>query len=257
MSDPLLTLTTDFGTGSPYVAAMKGVVLSISPAARLVDLSHAIPPQDVRHAAFFLAEAVPYFPPDTIHVVVVDPGVGSDRAILHVALGGQRLLVPDNGCWGRLEARYPAPQVVRVAERRFWRPTVSATFHGRDVFAPVAAHLSLGLDPAELGFVTRDWVRLPWPEPVRESNRVAGEIVFVDDFGNLISNVPGDLHSPLEVRLADVPARVVRTYADAAPGEVVALIGSGGLLEVAIVQGSAARRLGLGIGAPLTVEWRS
>jgi S-adenosylmethionine hydrolase len=258
MPEPLLTLTTDFGTGSPYVAAMKGVILSINPAARLLDLGHAVPPQDVRHAAFFLAEVVPWFPPDTIHVVVVDPGVGSARAILHVAVGGQRLLVPDNGCWGRLEARYPAPQVVRVTERRFWRPTVSATFHGRDVFAPVAAHLSLGLAPAELGPAADDWVKLPWPEPARGANGVAGEIVFVDDFGNLIGNVPGAAlpARPLEVRLGNVVVpRLVRTYADAAAGDLVALVGSGGLLEIAVVGGSAARRLGLAVGAPLTVGW--
>src|SRR5437660_1466434 len=139
MPDPLITLTTDFGTDSPYVAAMKGVLLCINPAARVIDLSHDIPPQDIRHTAFLLAQSVPYFPPGTLHVVVVDPGVGSDRSILFVALGGQRLLVPDNDCWTLLTESHAQPlRVLRVSEPRFWRPQVSATFHGRDVFAPVA-----------------------------------------------------------------------------------------------------------------------
>src|SRR5689334_6880379 len=146
MAQPIITLTTDFGSRSPFVAAVKGVILSINPEARLVDLSHEIPPYDIRHAAFFLADAVPYFPPGTLHVVVVDPGVGGERAILHVTVGEQRLLVPDNGCWILL-ARGQSPSVIRVSEPRFWRPVVSSSFHGRDIFAPVAAHLGLGVNP--------------------------------------------------------------------------------------------------------------
>src|SRR5262249_14415902 len=148
----LMTLTTDFGEGSPYVAAMKGVLLSANPSLRLIDLGHAIPPQDVRHAAFFLAGCLPYFPPGTLHVIVVDPGVGTERALLHIEAGGHHLLAPDNGCWTlaatRLTAastREPGPLVVRhLTEPRFWRHPVSATFHGRDILAPVAAYLSLG-----------------------------------------------------------------------------------------------------------------
>src|SRR6516225_6482541 len=143
MAPSFITLTTDFGTASPYTATMKGVILSLNPDARIVDLSHHIPPQDVRHAAFFLASALPHFPPDALHVVVVDPGVGGGRDVLFVEVGAQRLLVPDNGCWTLLHEGRPPVRVIRVTEPRFWRHPVSATFHGRDIFAPVAANLSL------------------------------------------------------------------------------------------------------------------
>src|SRR5262245_20407745 len=148
---PLITLTTDFGSASPYVAAMKGVVLSINPHTRLLDLTHAIRPQDLRHACYFLATAVPYFPAGTIHVCVVDPGVGSERAALYAEADGQRFVGPDNGIFTGVFRKLGRPACRRLANCRFWRPGVSATFHGRDIFAPVAAHLSLGVDPAELG----------------------------------------------------------------------------------------------------------
>jgi S-adenosylmethionine hydrolase len=261
VTDPLITLTTDFGEGSPYVAAMKGVVLSINPRARLLDLGHAIGPQDLRHAAFFLRSALPYFPAGTLHVIVVDPGVGTERAALYVEAGGQRLLVPDNGCWTPL-ARGAAepPRVRRLAEPRYWRPEVSATFHGRDVFAPAAAHLSLGVDPALVGPAVSDWVRLEFPEPVLAPDRLSGEVVFVDNFGNLITNIPAAAYAdwaerPVRVAAGDreVTHRV-RTYGEAAPGALVALTSSVGTLEVAIVQGNAARQLGLGTGAPVLAQ---
>jgi S-adenosyl-L-methionine hydrolase (adenosine-forming) len=263
MADPLITLTTDFGTGSPYVAAMKGVLLALNPAARLLDLGHEIPPQDVRHAAFFLASALPYFPTSALHVVVVDPGVGSERAILYVAVGGQRLLVPDNGCWTLLEQGSPTPpRVRRLAEPRFWRPTVSATFHGRDIFAPAAAHLSLGAPPEELGPPAADWVRLDSRPPTRTPDGVTGEVIFVDRFGNLITNIPGEALGPpngrdvqVTVGDAEVPRRV-RAYAEAEPGALVALLSSVGLVEVAVAQGSAAWRLHAGAGTAVEVRWR-
>src|SRR5438067_9657108 len=163
MPAPLVTLTTDFGEDSPYVAAVKGVILSVNPDARLLDLGHQLPPQDIPHASFFLTAAIPYFPPGTLHVVVVDPGVGTERALLYVEVGGQRLLAPDNGCWTRLIAAGATPRVIRLAEPRYWRQPVSATFHGRDILAPVAGHLSLGLDPGLLGPAVTKWVR--WDEP--------------------------------------------------------------------------------------------
>src|SRR5437762_3447923 len=142
--EPLITLTTDFGGESPYVGAMKGVILGLNPRAHIIDLSHHIPPQEILFTAFFLQSSIPYFPGEAIHVVVVDPGVGTDRALLYVEVGGHRLLAPDNGCWTLLEGAAGEPRVIRLAEPRFWREPVSATFHGRDILAPVAAHLSLG-----------------------------------------------------------------------------------------------------------------
>jgi S-adenosylmethionine hydrolase len=257
MPNPLVTLTTDFGEDSPYVAAMKGVILGINPQARLLDLSHQIPPQDLRHAALFLAGSVPYFPPGVIHVVVVDPGVGTERALLYVEVEGHRLLVPDNGCWtSLLHAGAPPPLVIRLAEPRFWRQPVSATFHGRDILAPVAGHLSRGVRPGELGPPVKEWVRPETPLPVESAGGIAGEVVLVDHFGNLITNIPGewiDTAAVVQIGPAEVP-RLVRTYGDAAPGALVALVSSAGLLEVAVVRGNAAKRLQLGVGAPVTVR---
>ncbi len=258
MAEPVLTLTTDFGTASPYVAALKGSLLSVHPGARLVDLGHDIPPQDVYFAAFFLKAAVPYFPEGTLHVVVVDPGVGTERAVLYVETGGQRLLVPDNGCWTLLPEGPTPLRVRRVTERRYWRPVVSATFHGRDVFAPVAGHLALGLDPQALGPLTTEWVRLTRREPVVGPDGVAGEVVFVDSFGNLLTNLPGTLLGEggrIRVTVGNRAVDgVVRTYGEADPGSLVALVSSLGTLEVAEVRGNAARRLGVSVGAAVLVS---
>jgi S-adenosylmethionine hydrolase len=261
VSDALITLTTDFGEGSPYVAAMKGVILSINPRARPLDLSHALGPQDLRQAAFFLRSALPYFPPGTLHVVVVDPGVGTERAALYVEVAGQRLLVPDNGCWTELSrgAGEP-PRVLRLSEPAYWWPTVSATFHGRDVFAPAAAHLSLGVAPERLGLPLPDWVRLELPQAVLSGDLLVGEVLFVDHFGNLITNIPGDAYAamtrgPLRITVAHHEVlRRVRTYGEAEPGTPVALISSGGTLEVAIVQGNAAHALGVGPGVEVCLR---
>jgi S-adenosylmethionine hydrolase len=257
MLDPLITLTTDFGEDSPYVAAVKGVILSVNPRARLIDLSHQIPPQGVGHAAFFLAEALPYFPAGTVHVVVVDPGVGGERAVLLVEAAGQRVLAPDNGCLTEFLRPLPTPPVVRrVTEARFWRPSVSSTFHGRDIFAPVAGHLSLGVSPDQFGPLTDSWVRLERPEACAEGADLVGEVVFVDHFGNLISNIPaGRVERPperIEVAGSVLPdCRWVRTYADVEPGRLVALTSSAGLVEVAVAQGSAEERLRAGVGTAI------
>jgi S-adenosylmethionine hydrolase len=262
MAGPLLTLTTDFGEQSPYVAAMKGVILGVNPDARLIDLGHQIPPQHLRHAAHFLTVAVPCFPPGTLHVVVVDPGVGSDRAVLYVEVGGQRLLVPDNGCWTWLARTEAVARVVRVSEPRYWRHPVSATFHGRDVFAPVAGRLSLGLDPAALGPPVTDWVRLPDPAWRAGPGELTGEVLFVDSFGNLITTIPAAA-LPADVTMVSAapadsrPRRLprVHTYAEAAPGQLVLLVSSSELLELAVAQGSAARLLGVQAGAAVRLTW--
>jgi S-adenosylmethionine hydrolase len=238
---------------------MKGVILGVNPAARLVDLTHEIPPQDVRYAAYFLANALLYFPTGTLHVVVVDPGVGTERAILYAEVAGQRVLAPDNGCLSSFLGEAGPPIVVRhVRASRFWRPTVSPTFHGRDIFAPVAGQLSLGLNPARLGPVVSEWIRLETPEPKQTMNGIAGEVVFVDPFGNLISNIPAELvrRRPDVLRVGKRSLKRfawVRSYAEAKPGELAALISNNGRLEVAIVQGNAGRRLGARVGTSLGV----
>lgn len=258
---PLITLTTDFGSASPYVAVMKGVVLSLHPAARLLDLTHAVRPQDLRHANYFLGTAVPFFPPGTVHVCVVDPGVGTERAGLYAEAGGQRFVGPDNGVFTAAFRNLGGPAAVRrLANPRFWRPAVSSTFHGRDVFAPVAAHVALGADPADLGPVHPDPVALPTHSAVTFAHRWQGEVQFADDFGNLITNIPACKLKALPVRVSvggGPPAalRWVRTYADAAAGELVCLFSSDGFFEVAEVGGNAARRLGVEAGAPVELEW--
>jgi S-adenosylmethionine hydrolase len=259
--ESLITLTTDFGEDSPYAAAMKGVILSINPHARLVDLSHQIPAQNVRHAAFFLLASIPYFPPEAIHVVVVDPGVGTERALLYVEVKGHRLVTPDNGCWTSLIRQgCPLPTVLRLTESRFWRKQVSSTFHGRDILAPVAAHLSVGMDASQVGEPFKDWIHLEINPPKVEESRLLGEVSFIDGFGNLITNIPGPEFTRVSKRPVrilvenEVVDQVVRAYGEAVPGTTVALISSSDLLEIAVTNGNAAEKMGARAGSPVSVE---
>lgn len=259
--DSLITLTTDFGADSPYVAAMKGVILSLNPRARLIDLGHQILPQNVALAAFFLRATIPYYPADAIHVVVVDPGVGTERALLYIEVNGHRLLAPDNGCWTSLiRPGSRPPTVLRLTESRFWRNPVSSTFHGRDILAPVAAHLSLGEDPRNLGQLTHEWVRLEAEPPILENDRLIGEVIFIDHFGNLVTNIPGKEFAslselPFQVMVGDqVVTQRVRTYGEAKSGTVIALVASMDLLEVAVTNGNASEKLGAKVGTPVSVH---
>lgn len=264
---PLITLTTDFGTGSPYVAQMKGVIYSVCREAgvecEVVDLTHAIGPQNVREGAVVLADVAPYFPAGTLHVAVIDPGVGSSRNILYVDIGTQRFLVPDNGLLG-LAVREQWPQrIIVLAEPRYWLPRVSHTFHGRDIFAPVAAHLACGLDPAELGPTSQSLALLDWAVPTKSGGTLTGEVLWIDSFGNLISNLRRE-----EVTALGEPdqlvvgcggreiARVLPNYASAVPGEIIALFDSRDRLEVAVAQGNAAQTLRLSAGQAVTVRNR-
>ena len=238
---------------------MKGAIFAVNPAARIVDLSHSIPPQNLIATSYLLGDALPYFPMGAIHVVVIDPGVGSDRALLCVVWNGQYILVPDNGCWTSLEPWAKTPvRVYRFCKEQFWRQPVSATFHGRDILGPVAGHLSLGVSPVDLGVRVEAWVRVKLPEPVESQGRIRGEIVIVDRFGNLVSNIrlrPNCRVQSVALKGAE-DVRLQRTYGESEPGTLVALTGSCGRLEVAVVNGSAAERLGLGNGdwVELTME---
>jgi S-adenosylmethionine hydrolase len=258
---PLITLLSDFGTRDAYVASMKGVMLSLNPSAKLVDLTHEVPPQDIRAGAFILAEAAAWFPPGTIHLAVVDPGVGSARRALAAACRGHFWVGPDNGLFHFAFAQDPGLGIISLENSAFFRPQVSATFHGRDIFAPVAAHLSLGVDLHCLGPKIADPVRLDFPEPEYLSEAVRGEIIHVDGFGNLISNVRApDLTSWLGGRNVSLQAGTLRlnglahSYADAAPGEFLALADSLGLIEIACARDNAARRLNAGVGLPVEIR---
>lgn len=248
----LITLTTDFGVSTPYVAALKGSLLSSYAAARIVDLTHAIPPQDIRHAAVILADVTPFFPPGTLHVVVVDPGVGTERRILYVEMGEQRYLAPDNGVLSYLAQKTPPHFIVEITEAKFWRSQVSNTFHGRDIFAPVAAQLLAGIVPAELGRVTNQMLCLDWPEPQFLADEIVAAVLLVDSFGNLITDLPiADLQTWLgsaQLRIAMAGHEIVGlqvSYGQRSAGELIALGDSQGRLELAVVNGSAAEVLRL------------
>lgn len=258
----IITLTTDFGEGSRYVAAMKGVILSINPAARLIDLTHSVPAQDIVRGAIALAETAPYFPAETIHVAVVDPGVGTERRIVYARFGTQRFLAPDNGLLARLAANAAPSKIICLDRPEFWLPRVSNTFHGRDIMAPVAARLSLGLSPDALGTPLDSLVPLAWPEAEKVANRISGEVVEVDSFGNLVTNITREM-------LAGVPTDesvtitcdehatqgIFHTYSEQPAQTLIALIGSGDRLELAIVDENASAMLGVRAGAPVVITW--
>jgi S-adenosyl-L-methionine hydrolase (adenosine-forming) len=258
----IISLTTDFGTGSPYVAAMKGVILSINPDATIVDITHAIPPQNVRAGALVLAEAARWFPPDTIHVAVVDPGVGTGRKIVYARMGEQHFVAPDNGLLSRLALVASPSTIITVEEPEFWLPEVSATFHGRDIMAPVAARLSLGLDPSRLGRRQSELERLEWTEARVAANKIEGSVQSIDSFGNLITDIPagalaGAPRGEETVIFCDDHEThgIFNTYADQPEMTLIALVGSSGKLELAIVGDSAAVMLGITVGTPVTITW--
>jgi S-adenosylmethionine hydrolase len=256
----LVTLTTDFGVIDPFVGIMKGVIATRAPDARVIDVTHGIPPQDVVAGALVLAHAVPYFPPGTIHVAVVDPGVGSARRPLCVETARGLLIGPDNGVLSLAAPPGETRRVIHLTEERFFLSPRSTTFHGRDVFAPVAAALATGTPPAALGATVSDMERLDVPVPVRDGRTIRGQVIYVDRFGNLASNVRADLlaavpHSDVAVAIRDVRLRgVAASYAAVRPGEPVAVVNSWGVLEIAVRDGSARDRLGARVGDPVVIE---
>jgi len=257
----LVTLTTDFGLQDPYVGIMKGVVHCACPGVTCIDLSHEIAPQDVATAGFFVAHSWNYFPVGTVHVAVVDPGVGSKRAILVAEEAGHAFLAPDNGL---LDAVLGADaQVFTLDEDRFALPERSSTFHGRDVFAPAAGALAGGLAPAAAGEPRPGWLPSERDDPVRgvgTGGSIETEVVLVDRFGNLISGLDvGRLALDLGEWTVEAGGRLIPcagTYTEVAPGEPLALVDSYGHLEVAVRDGDAARELNLGRGAVLTLRRR-
>jgi S-adenosylmethionine hydrolase len=256
-----ITLTTDFGTRDSYVAQLKGVLLQHGPAAlRIVDLSHEIGAQNVREAAFFLRCAVPRFAPGTIHLAIIDPGVGSARRGLVAEAHGQYLVGPDNGIFGWLLDAGAQVHALSASPRPARGGSVSSTFHVRDVFAPAAARLACGEPLTAFGPRVVDPVRLAWPQPVRSDARTSGEVVHVDRFGNLITNIErAALPAGRSwVSLSGEPIGPLRDhYAEVGQGALLALIGSEGLLEVAVRDGAAAVVTAAGVGARVEVETKS
>lgn len=248
MTRPIITLLTDFGSSDHYVAAMKGVLLGISPDAQLVDITHDVAPWAITESAFTLSQAWSCFPPGTVHLVVVDPGVGSARRPILVEANGHRFVAPDNGVLTMLCESVPAHQVREITAARFFRQPVSHTFHGRDIFSPVSAHLANGVAPAEFGSVIADCVRLPFAKPTASGEKTwTGTILKIDRFGNLITNFDSrnwqhlaDGHFEMRIGWRTV-SRLATNYAEMPPGELFAIAGSSGLLEISANQASAAQ----------------
>jgi S-adenosylmethionine hydrolase len=262
----IITLLTDFGVESTYPAQMKGVILSRCPEAVIVDLSHGVPRHDVRAAAFMLASVVRTFPAGTIHMAVVDPQVGSRRRILAAEACGMTFLAPDNGLLTLVAsgglmwpADEPCARFVSVENRAFFRTEVSSTFHGRDIFAPVAAALACGTKITELGPAVDSIERFDVPSPRREAGAILGEVLYMDSFGNLVTNIPlaelkGMPSEGIQIHVAGASVRgLSRAYTDVPAGWLLAYIGSAGLLEVAVNRQSAATRLGAEVGTRVRV----
>ena len=262
-ADSIITITTDFGTEDAYVPAMKGAMLSIAPEARLVDVTHAIEPQDILESAFVLKASQPFFPEGTVHLVVVDPGVGTERRAVALRHDGHWFVGPDNGLFPLVMDDGPPEAVVELDNPDFWRtPTPSSTFHGRDIFAPAAAHLAAGRALEDLGSPVDELEPLRWARPTSDANMVQGWILHVDHFGNCITNIRWSTiqeafsldSAPTSV--ADLPPvtayvgnstldAVCSTYGDVAEEDPLLLFGSTGFLEVAVNGGSAAERLAI------------
>ena len=253
MKNPaVITLLTDFGTQDTYVGAMKGVILGINPSANIVDLAHDLPKHDILAASFALESAYHFFPAGTIHVAVVDPGVGSKRRALAAQLNNHLFVAPDNGILTPiLEKRKPKEQVISLENRSFFLPRISGTFHGRDIYAPVAAHLSIGVKLNAFGPVVTDPVLLPWPKTKQAANSISGEVIHVDRFGNLVTNITrnclvaigvnptGDDKAMTQIGRSRL-REIVGSYSQKRRGQLLAIIGSVDRLEIAVREGSAA-----------------
>jgi S-adenosylmethionine hydrolase len=257
--NPIITLTTDFGAADWFVGVLKGVLLGLNSSLRIIDLTHEIPAGDVKAGAFAVMAGCQFFPKGTIHVAVVDPGVGSQRRAIAVETKHYFFLGPDNGVLSWALKRERVKRVVVLDNEAYFRRPVSYTFHGRDIFAPVAAHLSRGVSITKLGPELADFQRLNWPDPILSAGAVLGEVLYVDRFGNALTNIEPDLLKMLgsrrfRVRVGRRPAFPVADYYQAVRrGQPIAVLGSSGFLEIAVNGGSAARRLGLEIGVKVKV----
>ncbi|HEX9879878.1 MAG TPA: SAM-dependent chlorinase/fluorinase [Candidatus Binatia bacterium] len=255
----IVTLTTDFGYRDSFVGAMKGVLLGLNPDLCLVDITHGIPPQDVMAGALAIKAAVPFFPAGTIHVGVVDPGVGSARRPVLIEAGEYYFVGPDNGLFSLALQEKEPQRIIELTNDSYHLKPTSPTFHGRDIFAPVAARLSLGISAQKLGAATDQFTRLPWPEVSQKQRTLHGEVIYVDDFGNLITNIREEHLRPfsnpaLSISIGRRKIRgVSASYAAVAEGEFVALLNSWRCLEIAVRNGSAELRGKISVGARVSI----
>lgn len=265
MTSRLITLTTDFGGGSYYVGQMKGAIFLRNPDAQVIDLSHDMVPHDVRSAAYWIHRATRLFPADTIHVVVIDPGVGTRRDLVYCQTKARTFLAPDNGVLSGAVRHDGIERIVRLSNTQLFHADVSQTFHGRDILAPVAAKLSLGASPLMLGERLERLQEIALPRPAVGEDRIQGEVVFIDRFGNLISNIAredvrrlmGSSNERARVRVRSRGREIMglsETYGDQPSDSLVTIFDSDGFLEIAVVNGNAAQNLSAAIGEPVTVD---
>ncbi len=261
MKNRIITLLTDFGTRDHYVASMKGVILNINPRCTLADITHDVSAHDIEEGAFILASAYSYFPKGTIHLCVVDPGVGGPRKPILFATGDYFFVGPDNGLFTLSLRRERVKRAVAVTNRKYFLPQVSSTFHGRDLFAPVAAHLSRGVEPNAFGKEVHSWTKLAFRRPGVKGERLVGEIIHIDAFGNLISNIDEEkllnfVHE--DSFMIRVGRRILRGlrkgYWQGQKNETMALVGSGGFLEISVREGRAQKMLKAEKGDPIIVQ---
>ncbi len=261
MNGRVVTLLTDFGIDDPYVGMMKGVMLNINPTIRLIDLTHHIPPQNVRAGAFILAAACSYFPKGTVHLAIVDPGVGTERRLIAARSENYYFVGPDNGIFSLVWNHEKPMEIVSLDNPGYWLEDISTTFHGRDIMAPVAAHISKGVELREFGSSYTPVGKLPWSPVIIEHGKIKGEVIYIDRFGNLVTSIrvrdiPEDsFPDRVLIRIGKwIIKGISRTYGDASPGSLIALIGSYGYLEIAVTGGSAQEKTGLSWDEPVEVS---
>jgi S-adenosylmethionine hydrolase len=255
----IITLTTDFGLADPFVGIMKGVILGIAPDVDIVDITHDIRSYDILEAAFLIETAYRYFPAGTIHVIVVDPGVGSARRPMAASAKDHMFVAPDNGVLSYVlqsDPKTPAPATYWIKNQSLFLKAVSQTFHGRDIFAPVAAHISLGTPIGSVGPRITDFVKKPLPKPRPQGGKIVGTVLRIDKFGNIITNLKkSHLGTIFTIRVAGLSiTRLCANFSEAEPGEFFAVEGSTGYIELALNQGSAADRLNVSLGAEIELE---
>lgn len=255
----IITLTTDFGLQDYYVSAMKAVMLGIAPDVRFVDISHEIPSQDIMAGSWVLKNSAMLFPENTVHVVVVDPGVGTERNAIALRIDDQYFIGPDNGIFSILTEE-KAFKAIRLTNKSFWGKATSNTFHGRDIFAPVAAHLSNGVSFEELGEPLKELVTYRWAEPIADKDGLQGWVIHIDRFGNLITNLPASLikdvigNKSVKIYVGNIILdEIVKTFGSVPDGEPAAFIGSSGMLEIGINKGDASEMLGVQKGAQISL----
>ncbi|MGB9853446.1 MAG: SAM hydrolase/SAM-dependent halogenase family protein [Candidatus Bathyarchaeales archaeon] len=261
MLNPIITLTTDFGLADPYVAEMKAIILKINPDAKIVDISHQIQKFNIRMGAYILAAAAPYFPEGTIHVAVVDPGVGTKRKPMLVEAENGFFIGPNNGVLALAANRQGIKHVYEIANSKFMLPKISATFHGRDIFAPAAAFLSKGVSPSEFGHEIRKIVMPRFAKIVRKGNILRGEIIHVDSFGNIVTNFTekelelADVKGTFKIKLKEfeLNLKLCKAYAEVKPKRPLAIIGSHDFLEISVNKGNAAETFKVKPGDKVTL----